>query len=369
MLTWRRRHESTSERAWIVRYIAGLPHGEPFADAAGNWWFHIPGNGDRVLWTAHTDTVHCGEGRQHVDVRHGVVDLALGGDSCCLGADDGVGCWVMRQMILAGHPGRYVFQRGEECSGIGSTWVADNRAEWLGEVVDAVVSLDRRATTSVITHQMGRTCSDAFGESLALALGATWRKDPTGSFTDSANYVKIVGECSNLSVGYAHEHTRLETADLMAADALLDALLALDTCTLVYERKPGASGWYDDPWDGYYDRLPGGVLGARSWAPHGNTARGADVDGRPLDGQAEHVALLALVRKYPNEVANLMTEYGITSGDVLAELDEWDTEYEASHTPEPDPVSEPDDSEPDPAPAPANGFLSHIPRLLGYGGA
>jgi hypothetical protein len=49
--------------------------------------------------------------------------------------------------------------------------------------------------------------------------------DNTGSFTDTANYVRLIPECTNVSVGYDHEHGPSEVLDVVHLVALRGALV------------------------------------------------------------------------------------------------------------------------------------------------
>jgi hypothetical protein len=138
-----------------------------------------------------------------------------------LGADDGTGIYIMLEMISAQVPGVYMFHRGEERGGLGSAWMAENETAFL-RTFKRAIAFDRKGKTSVITSQLGQSCcSDSFGNALAKALsampGTTWNLDPTGSFTDTANYTSLIPECTNISVGYINQHTRNESQDLTFA--------------------------------------------------------------------------------------------------------------------------------------------------------
>jgi hypothetical protein len=162
-------------------------------------------------------------------------------------------------MVLRGIPGHYIWHYGEESGGIGSHDLADDCSEWLATMTHAI-ALDRRGTSSVITWQGWRsTASDLFALSLALELlksGLSYDADPTGVYTDTVEYADTIPECSNLSVGYAHEHTSHETLDCTHVLALLEALCAIDATQLVVERDPaeiddwgGLSGSWRDDWN------------------------------------------------------------------------------------------------------------------------
>jgi hypothetical protein len=226
MLEYRRPMGSKTETAFRDRFLLTLPNA--YVDIHGN--IHVTvGTGSRVLYSSHTDTVHTIGGFQtlHVDHKTSIVQLsrkAKARGSNCLGADCTIGVWIMRQMILRGVAGRYVFHYGEERGGIGSS------------------ALAKRG--SVITHQQWyRTASDTFARSLATEIARvdpdlTFAPDDGGIYTDTAEYADYVSECTNLSVGYVNEHRDTETADLFYADRLLSAMCAIDWTKIDHVRDP-----------------------------------------------------------------------------------------------------------------------------------
>ncbi len=217
----------------------------------------------KTLFTAHLDTVH------HVDGPNPVLyDEELQWmwkeDGTALGADDGAGIWVLYNMIEANIPGSYLFTVGEERGGVGAKWVADNEKMWLGTFQRAI-TFDRKATTSVITHQMmGRCCSDVFGKALAAALTEGMDKtdypnvgphrcDDGGVYTDTAEFTSIIPECTNVSAGYKNEHSGSETLDVGYLIALLETALHLKWEELPTNRDPSVID-PDDLW--MYKRYP-----------------------------------------------------------------------------------------------------------------
>lgn len=237
MLTYCRPVDSPTEAAFCDRYIATLPG--VWSDDCGN--YHVQIGSSPVVWSCHTDTVHRRQGLQRLWVTPNAISLAPGDPASCLGADDTVGVWIACEMIRANVPGHYVFHYGEEVGGVGSRAVVAQHPEYF---LDArfCIALDRAGTRDVITHQAGgRCCSDAFAESLAHALRgvAAYAPCDTGVYTDSAEYTDLIGECTNLSVGYYRQHSAAEYTDPQHALALLEALIALDQSALVCEREPG----------------------------------------------------------------------------------------------------------------------------------
>ena len=204
----------------------------------------------RTLFVAHTDTVHKDDnGHQRVTIDNEQVMRVLpkyelphlpAVTTNCLGADDGAGVLVLLALILNGVPGYYIFTRGEERGGIGSSHLAMQQFDLLSEF-DRAIAFDRKGTSSVITHQAyGRCCSDAFADALSHALSndeLMYAPDETGVYTDTAEFIDAIPECTNISVGYMNEHTTNESLDLRHLGALIRQCVALDWEALPTERN------------------------------------------------------------------------------------------------------------------------------------
>lgn len=245
ILSFRRLSRSKTEESFISRFIAPLG-AQP--DSFGNYVLRI--GTAPVLYSSHTDSVHRAGGRQAVRVRDGIATLAKESKSNCLGADNGVGVWIMREMIKANRPGLYIFHRDEETGGHGSAHIAKHSPELL-QGIDAAIAFDRRGTGSIITHQSGlRTASDSFAHSLAAQIGHWYMPDTGGSFTDTANYADIIPECSNVSAGFADEHSTRESLDLDHAETLCAAMIAIQPAALSVARDPAS---VESLWDDYPD--------------------------------------------------------------------------------------------------------------------
>ena len=267
MLRTMRPAYSKTERRFIKEWITPLGVAE---DEEGNL-FKLIGSSP-VLWSSHTDTVHWKDGPQRIERCGDLIKLAKNERrATCLGADCTTGVWIMREMILAQVPGLYVFHRGEECGGIGSSYIAKNLPHLFEDYgIQFAIAFDRAAKNSVITYQGGmRTASDAFAASIAVQLPGFYMADDGGIFTDTANYSELIPECSNLSVGYEHAHTKRETQSISHALALRAAMLKIDASQFVCERDPsvvddlwgkwkggyGAAALTDGPWDEIEDRV------------------------------------------------------------------------------------------------------------------
>ena len=266
ILSIARPHESEAEKRLVKTLFHDYAKVE---DAAGNIRITVPkpdGTFSRTMFSCHTDTVHGVEGANNI-----VADEELGivykEDTHCLGADDGAGMALMLEMIDAKVPGTYVFHRGEERGGIGSRWIAANDTAFL-KLFDRAVAFDRRGTTDIITFQRGNRCaSDEFAQALAEQMnkgGLKYAPNSGGVFTDTANYTSVVPECTNLSVGYEHEHSPRETLDTLHLQEMCKALLQVEWEALPTKRDPSKAeskwgqgwgntshGWdwdFSDPW-------------------------------------------------------------------------------------------------------------------------
>jgi hypothetical protein len=187
--------------------------------------------GGDTCFTSHTDTVNnkLGENTLVLDSK-GLVRVEGGG---VLGADDGAGMYVMTRMILAGKSGLYVFFATEEQGRLGSSNYA------MPEHIKKCVSFDRKGYDNLITHQMSEEgCSVAFADAFIAQFDLPYKKDPTGSFTDSYTFFESVSECINLSVGYFDQHTKNESLDVVFLEKLVDACISMDWESLPTKRDP-----------------------------------------------------------------------------------------------------------------------------------
>lgn len=284
MIATRRPAGSKSERRWIEKWI--LPLGVE-VDNFGN--LHKRIGTEPVLWSSHTDTVHKQGGTQLVAMdRQGEIYLpAKETISNCLGADDTAGVWLMREMILSGKEGLYIFHRDEEAGGHGSSFIAKETPDVLLGIKWAI-ALDRKGYDSVITHQFDRCCSDDFAASLAEALGGDFSPDAGGIFTDTANYTELVPECTNLSVGYFHAHRRTEFLSMPFLEELLGKLLVLETYQLPVSRDPSVT------------REP-------NWG---------HIEPLDYSGGSRRRTMVELVEDNPAVVADLLDGWGITTDEL-----------------------------------------------------
>ncbi len=222
-------------------------------DAWGNYLFKI--GQSRTIFTAHLDTA-C---RDQSDVKHFISkqQIVTTDGKTILGADDKAGVTILLWLIGNNIPGLYYFFIGEEVGCVGSS-AASVYGQFKG-LYDRVISFDRRGTNSVITFQSSsRSCSDDFANELSNQLNKFsnlyYKSDNTGVYTDSAEFVDIVPECTNISVGYQSEHTFRESQDLYHLNKL--ALACLD---VKWEELPTkrVAGTKESKWDNWNTKKVG----------------------------------------------------------------------------------------------------------------
>ncbi len=313
ILTYKRGYSTSSELDFLNSWL--IPRLRPYGvevDAVGNLIVRV--GESNVLWSCHTDTVHRKEGRQNVRYEGDILHLNHGKPGDCLGADDGAGIWLMLEMLKAGKPGLYIFHRGEEDGGIGSSFIAKTTPEVL-KGIDMAIAFDRAGVDNVITEQTGGLCaSDEFANSLADQLPGMYHPDPTGVFTDTANYTDLIPECTNLSVGYEKQHGLKETQDTAHLVKMRDALLVLDTSKLVVKRTPG-----DDGYDGFgpYSMFSG--YGHRDFGKTSTSRRSYgggwsfddEIEDRVERSSGSAWGLADLVAEWPNAAADLLEQLGV----------------------------------------------------------
>lgn len=209
-------------------------------DEWGNYYLQI-GDNPTTMFTCHLDTAS----HKEQVVNHVFEDNFIKTDgSSILGADDKAGMVVLLYMIKNRIPGLYYFFLGEERGCIGSSSLAEGWDKMTFSNITKCVSFDRRGTHSVITEQIyGECCSNEFAQELSNRLNLTnksfnFRPDPTGIYTDSAQFVDIIPECTNISVGYYGEHSSSEKQDIEFLKKLCSSVIKIDWESLPIVRNP-----------------------------------------------------------------------------------------------------------------------------------
>ncbi len=334
MLSYKRKEGSIGQKLFNERFVQPLM-GKP--DATGNYLCEVV-NGKvlsvgsatqlqtNIAFMAHHDTVHKTDGRQKV-VYDPHRNYAYVDHNECLGADCTTGVWLILEMIKAKVPGLYIVHTGEECGGIGARAVVASRADWLKQL-DFAISFDRYGTESIITHQSGiRCCSESFSRDFESILNLNLISDSGGSYTDSYEYMDIVSECTNLSVGYYKQHTSQEYQDIGFATKLLKALVSADWSKLKPYRDPSVVEF-----DDYSIYGRGYTFGRKSeyksQFDYGNYYGYPDKDyDRVVDNEDDLDTLILkyntmekLIEEFPFEVAEVLSEFGYNRRDLAAHI-------------------------------------------------
>ncbi len=204
----------------------------------------LSGKPSSTLFSCHCDTIDGnfakGERKKLTyDGNFGLIALDEGSIGGSLGADDGVGVWIMLKMIEARVPGTYIFHRQEESGGVSAKEMARTEKSWLKKF-DCSIAFDRPNTSEIITHQGGMECASMkFGLALVERLnnkGMAYSPSSRGVYTDNREYRSLIAENVNIGVGYHSQHGRREELDYGHANALLEACVKIEWDSLPIER-------------------------------------------------------------------------------------------------------------------------------------
>jgi hypothetical protein len=204
----------------------------------GENFYHIVGDGtDKTLFCAHIDTA-CSISEP---VKHGFDGHTIYSKSnTILGADDKAGVLALIYLIERKVPGTYYFFAGEECGRVGSTQASKDVSFF--SKFDRAIQFDRRGYGSIITDQFkGTCCSDIFAGALASQFktkSLKFEADPFGSYTDTASFMDIIPECTNISIGYFNEHSKSERQNINYAWQVAQAAADIDWDDLPVDRDP-----------------------------------------------------------------------------------------------------------------------------------
>lgn len=200
-------------------------------DQFGNYSITI--GESETLFTSHLDTC-CTEMEDVVHVIEGNIVKTDG--TTILGGDNKTGVVILLNMIEHNIPGTYYFFAGEEPTAKGGGLYGSKNAlsanpEYFKRFKRAVC-FDRKHEGSIVTRQMARyTCSDDFVLTLMDEFskqGLEYHPDETGWYTDTAVFINVIPEVTNLSSGTYKEHTDDEYVDLNYLQRVAEAALHIN---------------------------------------------------------------------------------------------------------------------------------------------
>lgn len=314
ILSRRRCSYSKDQLDWFMPMLAGAraAGGRFVGDVVQDHYdnvFVLIDDGTRnsdVAFTSHLDTVAGVKAPEwHLqDIMlspDGVLYLKQDTLAHCLGADDGAGIYIMLEMIRAGVPGRYCFFQDEEVGRQGSEFSAkDSEGFWTG--VTHMISFDRRGAGVINSQLSGRCCSDTFAHEMARRLGRPTDSVQSGIYTDSASFMHLIPECTNIGVGYADEHTQDETLDLNILADLLDKAIKPETwANLPVQREP-------EPVQGFW--FSTSSLGGRDWDTVADERESHELNELFTElSQLSQVQLIQWVQDNPKQAAAYIMVY------------------------------------------------------------
>jgi len=309
--------------------------------------FIVIGENPTTIFTCHLDTAS-----SRVDqVRHKFDGNYIKTDGgSILGADDKAGCVILLNMIENKIKGFYYFFLGEERGCVGSRQVASKHKNMPLPNIKKVISFDRRGTDSVITHQMGgRCCSEKFGQALSVELNKNcvdfkYTNDPTGIYTDSAQFTEIYPECTNISVGYYDEHSVYERQDIEHLKKLSEACLHINWENLPIERSTKDNGY--ETYDSNEDWIIEENWGTRSTSSESkNQHRSVYYFIDPIYNYKSSVTIGGYTKKiidtdFSNErielelgnIKNLLHSFNVEYKNLIWDGRELQIEYNETHT-------------------------------------
>lgn len=189
-------------------------------DSVGNYYYQI-GNSE-TLFTSHLDTFSTEYEKINQIIDKDDPYKISTDETTILGGDNKLGCAILIGMIKNNIPGTYYFFIGEEPLDSGGIYGSKNALKSNPEFFKKFkrcIAFDRRKYGSIVIRQMGRMCcSMDFAKKIAEEFdirGIKWDQEGGfGYYTDTAVFMDIIPECTNLSAGGFNEHYKNEWVDL-----------------------------------------------------------------------------------------------------------------------------------------------------------
>lgn len=178
-------------------------------DNIGNCFIEI--GESETLFTTHMDTYS----KKIKKVNHKVEGDWIGTDGkTILGGDNKNGMTILLYMISKNIPGTYYFFVGEEpiiSGGLYGSRNALHENPSFFKKFKRAIAFDRKQKGSIVIRQMAvKCCSDEFSEFLISEFGENgmeFHKDPNAYYTDTATFLDVIPEITNISAGGWGEHT------------------------------------------------------------------------------------------------------------------------------------------------------------------
>lgn len=223
-------------------------------DSVGNYYYEI--GQSETLFTTHLDTYS--KDFKKVNQLQDIDDeyIISTDENTILGGDNKLGCCILIGMIKNKIPGTYFFFLGEEPILSGGLWGSSNalanNPEYFSKF-KRCIAFDRRGYGSVVIRQMGRmSSSKTFITSIANKLKEFGNiefdeSSQYGYYTDTATFMDVIPECTNISVGGFGEHTVKEWVDLNYTYNVYQTALKIKWDELPVERQIGEPRFHLEP--------------------------------------------------------------------------------------------------------------------------
>jgi hypothetical protein len=314
-----RRAPNTASFDTFVQTVIEPVFGAP--DQFGNYALRI---GDaKHAFVAHSDTVEHKNGRVslHVDANQIISVAKHDTTSACLGADCGAGIWLILEMIKADRPGLYLICAEEESGCHGASALATHRAD-LFEGIESAIEFDRhdKAGNEVITCMVaGPTASDDYAQALCALLGLGYTPSEDGLLTDVMEFMDLLPNVTNITVGYQGHHSAAETLDFAALRKLRDVLITVDFSLLPSTPKPPKPVYTSFMADLDYNWAMTPSRGRRvskatpGWPDHDTWAQNREND--LIDEMTDMIAA------HPFQAATLLRDLGVDIFELIDHID------------------------------------------------
>lgn len=230
-----------------------LPNGWK-KDSVGNYYYEI--GKSETLFTTHLDTYskEYKKIKRYQDSEDEYIIFTDG--NTILGGDNKLGCTILIGMIENKIPGTYYFFLGEEPIISGGCWGSRNALKNNPDFFKKFkrcIAFDRRGYGSIVIRQMARmSASRSFMNAIANKLKELGNiefdsESSYGYYTDTATFMDVIPECTNISAGGFGEHTTHEYVDLNYTYNVYKTALKIKWDELPTERTTGEVRFSREP--------------------------------------------------------------------------------------------------------------------------
>lgn len=243
----------------LKQYLLGFMQANQYKTiSASGYLLCIPKrDAEKILLTAHMDTVHKNAVKNIVVERHEGKTIISSPQG--IGGDDRCGVWLIMEIVKAGYRPYVIFCEDEEigCVGADKFCVSKDLAKLQGKI-NFIIELDRRNATDAVYYDLDNL---EFEEWVTENCGY---KTAYGSCSDISYLApELEVAAVNLSCGYYKEHTLEHYVvfeemqnTLVATKKLIEANRALEKpfeyIEIVYSARNSVYGYgYGSAWDGY----------------------------------------------------------------------------------------------------------------------